>query len=850
MFSITTICHQTCESRHPLLMLTSREGSRYLLGKVPEGAQRVLNENGFRLGKLRLVFLTGILLSWLAVGGLPGLFLTITDATGRGLDVFTNLARILSYIVATWRYFVFRRGTDLNVLDTTDQSYIGDASTVFFPIKIGPDRSPQAEPSAEHYSRLRKLTLLMFPGSKTPGDHEAPSYVALPDPNKLAPIADQESLSFLVRFLPVRGKFDAARAKALGVRPGNKYRQLTDGETVLSEDGTPVTPDQVLGEPKLFPKVLVLDVPSNEYLRHTVSSEEWFLAERGPEPIGLVIHLLGDDIDFRLPEYVAFMQKFPAQCKHVVSHRSCADNTLVFRTLTAHLLKLKTVMNGSFNLPHCEAHSEEAGVHKLQSMQQFLIDPTGVTVSDQTVPCESLSEIYDKEVDNPTAREEVLGSTPISLGPVPEPRDLKDHVQIVTLGTGLALPTISRNVLSTLVRIPFADSDGKITFTGVLLDGGENTFGTLVRNYGHNGGEQLAQIFRELGLIYLSHLHADHHLGLISVMESWFVYNGQTPGRKLHVVVPWQYKAFVREWVRLKKLVVDLEQVVFLDCEHFSPNPETAQPQVKLADADLNREEARSDAPLAAEGTTPPNQEKLSPKPKEVPQANAQDWAAACQDIHLMQLQTVRAIHCNWAYSVAMTFDLGNNETFKLSFSGDTRPNTRFAEIGKHSDLLIHEASLENELIEEALAKKHTTVAEAIFMAQMMACRHVVLTHFSARFLDKHSFIGSLAEYLKACHTLRKQLGSDSFNIFNNSVDVPFDSMEICYAYDLMTVRYQDLGKQKNHFEEINALDTADQTEVQVLRDERQNQRRNEKQELKRQQRLAQSKKRKVQEAK
>lgn len=54
---------------------------------------------------------------------------------------------------------------------------------------------------------------------------------------------------------------------------------------------------------------------------------------------------------------------------------------------------------------------------------------------------------------------------------------------------------------------------------------GENTLGTMMRNFGHNNKEQLIKIFEELSLIHLSHLHADHHLGIISIINKWFEIN-------------------------------------------------------------------------------------------------------------------------------------------------------------------------------------------------------------------------------------------------------------------------------------------------------------------------------------
>lgn len=47
--------------------------------------------------------------------------------------------------------------------------------------------------------------------------------------------------------------------------------------------------------------------------------------------------------------------------------------------------------------------------------------------------------------------------------------------------------------------------------TCVLMDVGEGTVGQIVRFY----GDDAAHIFRKLKAVYISHLHADHHIGRI-----------------------------------------------------------------------------------------------------------------------------------------------------------------------------------------------------------------------------------------------------------------------------------------------------------------------------------------------
>ena len=860
MFSITTISHKTSDCKQPLVMLTNREGYRYFFGKIPEGTQRVLNENGVKLGKLKSIFLTGTIRTWEDIGGLPGLFLTISDATSRGIDVFTNSSRVMAFVVATWRYFVFRRGIELNILDTDNQNFIGDSSTVFRPVKIQSNAATNSMDellAQKIHSQLKKLTSLMFPldTSKAndpdpesyksdPSETEIQTHVRLPDPSMLAQVADQPSLNFVIRFIPVRGKFDPQKAKALGVKPGVNFRNLTNGESVLNDKDELVHPHQVMEPSKSFRKLIILDIPNSRYLDNTISSGEWFFEseDAGPETAGLVYHFLGDDIEFWLDKYINFISKFPADCKHVISHSLIADNTLVFKTYAIHLLKLKCILNDSFSLPHIEEHKpleERPNILKLQSLQQFSIDPSGILEINDNVVSETWSTLYDKEISqtelSKTSKQELLQKAILPLLLPEVPNSLKDLVQVVTLGTGSALPSIHRNVLSNLLRIPYVDpATNEVKYNSILLDGGENTIGSLTRNFGHNGHEHLKQIFDELRLIHLSHLHADHHLGIISVISAWFEANKYN-NKKLYLIIPWQYNNFVSEWYRLEHLTsaIDLHRIVYISCEEFMRYPEQELEQFSIDEFEQKFDNGRLNDHIPKAAPCPPSTALIE---------------QLYHDLNIQRIQTVRAIHCYWSYSISLTFNLTASETFKVSFSGDTRPSTRFVDSGRGSDLLIHEASLENELIEEAIAKKHSTVVEAVKVSQLMDCPKVILTHFSARFSEKHSFIENAGQYEELTNHLKSYLGRTTSNIFgmDGGNKYSFDDLQICYAYDLMNVRYKDLNCQKPFFAAINGLSSSEKTEDQILKDKKEMLRKSEKREAKRLLRLSGNRKRRL----
>lgn len=114
------------------------------------------------------------------------------------------------------------------------------------------------------------------------------------------------------------------------------------------------------------------------------------------------------------------------------------------------------------------------------------------------------------------------------------------------------------------------------------------------------------------------------------------------------------------------------------------------------------------------------------------------------------------------AYGIVIKFHDG----FQLSYSGDCRPSTALIDAGKNSDLLIHEATFEDDKLGEAIEKRHSTISEAVETGVKMNAKNVLLTHFSQRYpLIPH---------------------------------VPnFSGPAVAYAFDLMKVRMCDFWKFK-----------------------------------------------------
>lgn len=83
------------------------------------------------------------------------------------------------------------------------------------------------------------------------------------------------------------------------------------------------------------------------------------------------------------------------------------------------------------------------------------------------------------------------------------------------------------------------------------------------------------------------------------------------------------------------------------------------------------------------------------------------------------------------SFSVRQPHD---GSVFKLTYSGDTMPCDHLIAIGTNSTVLIHEASMEDDLALDAARKRHSTVSQAVDQGIKMNAKYTVLTHFSQRY--------------------------------------------------------------------------------------------------------------------
>lgn len=72
----------------------------------------------------------------------------------------------------------------------------------------------------------------------------------------------------------------------------------------------------------------------------------------------------------------------------------------------------------------------------------------------------------------------------------------------------------------------------------------------------------------------------------------------------------------------------------------------------------------------------------------------------------------------------------------KVVYAGDTRPCERVVGLARDADLLIHDCTLANELLDKAIESGHSTPWEAAEIAKKAGVKQLVLIHISPRYVD------------------------------------------------------------------------------------------------------------------
>ncbi|MCJ1410994.1 Zinc phosphodiesterase ELAC protein 2 [Ptychographa xylographoides] len=530
------------------------------------------------------------------------------------------------------------------------------------------------------------------------------------------------AISYIIRNHPQRGKFDPKKAKALGVVAGRLYSDLTAGHTVQNDKGEDVLPEQVLGPSKSGNGIAVVELPSDEYVHNLIARAEW-QEPQVMEGVGAIVWILGPGV-FKNQSLQYFMTEM-SHMKHMVSSTDCCPNYLSLDSSAAAAIRLHQIDADRFpipthnNRPPTSPENDQTASTKVANWipanrgLRVLLEPTILVQDKFSVPPLDTAKVLQEMPKDvlflaKAIRHEISGKS-IQQELERSSQDLPSpDAEVVFLGTGSALPSKYRNVSGILLRVPGSGS--------YLFDCGENSLGQLSRIYPQ---DELTEVLRDLKMIWISHMHADHHLGTTSVVKAW-------------------YKATYGE--NYPSEVGGSNTEFSTSGETMSEGPRlfvvSDEPMLKCLAEYSSVEDFGYDklVPLSVWAAKPGKPESTRLEWNGVPVGFNTNDEKMNQMMRtatgLTSIAAANVPHCHGAKGVAVTFASG----FKFTYSGDCRPCRALVEIGMGSTILVHEATFDDELRGDAIAKLHSTISEAIGVGIAMKARRVLLTHFSQRY--------------------------------------------------------------------------------------------------------------------
>lgn len=275
---------------------------------------------------------------------------------------------------------------------------------------------------------------------------------------------------------------------------------------------------------------------------------------------------------------------------------------------------------------------------------------------------------------------------------------------VIPLGTGSALPTRTRHLSGTAVR-----REGSL----FLFDCGEATQLQILR--GGLGRSHLEAVF-------ITHLHGDHLYGLPGLLTTLALLERTAP---LSVIGPPGLDDFIRAVPGLQKA----DPPYRLDIQEW---PRELEHEVVFENEALTVEARPLAHRVPCAGYR--LEERERPGSIDGPAARAAGVTEGWQFEALKRGETV-------------TLDDGS-ELAPDGLVGPPKPGAVFAYVldstpcdggralARDADLLVHEATFAQEHGERAAAVGHSTARQAAEVARDAGARRLLLTHFSARYLD------------------------------------------------------------------------------------------------------------------
>uniref|UniRef100_A0AAX7UXF1 Zinc phosphodiesterase ELAC protein 2 n=1 Tax=Astatotilapia calliptera TaxID=8154 RepID=A0AAX7UXF1_ASTCA len=523
-------------------------------------------------------------------------------------------------------------------------------------------------------------------------------------------------VAFACKLHPKKGNFLVAQAKELGLPVGTAaigpIIAALKDGKSIVHEGKEIRPEQVCTPTDPGPVFIMVECPSEEFLGALCTNQQLGRYQTGGTEDPAAL------VVHMTPESVLKTDQYKKWMERFPStteHLILNEHACTIHNIRSHKIQAQLNMIHPEIFPQLKAYKPQAALHVPNVRAECLLKFQLRPVMEwqrDAIPSCNSEEFVKEASEVPNFLAEVDKCRKICSAGSAELSG--KYPEVVFLGTGSALPMKIRNVSGTLVNISPSQS--------LLLDCGEGTFGQLCRHYGDDVDDALSKI----ATVFISHLHADHHTGFVS-----HLYLQATLGKPfspIFLVAPVQIMTWLNQYHDYCEEILSHINLI---------------PNKFLCDT------------------------------VEVPKQRTKSFIQAMlKKNNLQRFHTCLVRHCKNAFACSFTHQAG----WKLAFSGDTMPCDAFVHIGKNATLLIHEATLEDELEEEAVEKRHSTTSQAIGIGMKMNADFIMLNHFSQRYAkiplfseDFNDRVGISFDHMRVSLSILSKVSTSCFLHFASS---------------------------------------------------------------------------------
>ena len=570
------------------------------------------------------------------------------------------------------------------------------------------------------------------------------------------------SMSYICIPKQKKRAFNKDKALALGLKPGPIFGELQKGKSITLDNGKVITLNDVSDEALPSSSVLILYLPTEEHMNALINNEimaKYIQKNLGQDfiyDISIVVHITPKFNIINNEKYNKFMALFGKDVEHIIE---CPEINQHF-LYNEGKLKIQYLLNKVSHILFPDMlFTETESESPLKNKKEILADisqKNNINV-DESIPGREYiiyppdrkgfvikglyqgKGFYFNSEESKTFIKNIsdikIENIDIKIANYNQQVSNNNFPRVTFLGTTSMKPGKFRNVSAILIENKIQNLKKYI-----LFDCGEGTYQQMIEKFGFQMTEN---ILLKIRLIAISHKHGDHMLGLIKILKEidklLIAENNENINMVdksyIYVIVPKTIIDFVNNSIEID--IINKNYFKVLDCNLFNVN------EVQYYKKNLLQNNPNENF-VDIERISPTNDyknliEKIQDFRKKPEMKNIyEDFMNKFGAL----FNTIEVFHCeeSFGFFIENEVDKDSPDYWKISFSGDTRPNNNFFNYSMHSTLFIHEGTFDDELAEDAEDKMHSTISQAINIGKENLSKYISLTHFSPRYIKTYPF--------------------------------------------------------------------------------------------------------------